>query len=77
RAKYRVYGRYGLQYNGGKLSENLAGNALNNLAGLAGQPALELPPRTYVAFTEKGPEVEMGVPNGKEEASFHVIEGKW
>jgi hypothetical protein len=59
------------------LSGTLAGEALTNLAGLGGQPALDLPPRTYVAITELGPEVEVGISYAKEEASFHVIVGKW
>ncbi len=77
RARYRPYWRYGLQNYTGKLSENLAGNALSNLAGLLGEPALNLPPRTYLAITEKGPEVETGISYAKEEASFHVVEGRW
>ncbi len=77
RARYQPYWRYGLQPNTGKLSENLANAALSNLAGLSGQPALELPPRSYVAITETGPEVELGIPYAIEEASFHVIEGHW
>ena len=77
RSRYSAFGRSGLQYNPGKLSENLQGEALINLAGLGGQPALALPPRTYVAITETGPEVETGISYAKEEASFHVIMGKW
>ena len=77
RSRYGGYGRNGLQYNPGKLSENLEGEALINLAGLGGQPALSLPPRTYVAITETGPEVETGISYAKEEASFHVIVGKF
>ncbi len=77
RSRYQVYGRYGLQFGTGKLSGNLAGEALTNLAGFGGQPALDLPTRTYVAITERGPEVEVGISYAKEEASFHVIVGKW
>jgi hypothetical protein len=71
------FGRFGAQYNGGRLSENLAGSALMDLAGLTGRPALDLPPRSYIAITETGPEVELGISYAKEEASFHLIEGKY
>jgi hypothetical protein len=69
--------QYGLQYSDQRLSANLLHDALANLAGLAGQPALQLPPKSYVAFTESGPEVALGVSNAEEEASFHVIVGTW
>ena len=66
-----------MQHNGGRLSENLAGSALMDLAGLTGRPALDLSPRSYVAITETGPEVELGISYAKEEASFHLIEGQY
>lgn len=71
------YGQYGVQLNTGRMAENLAGSALADLAGLSGQPALQLPPRSYVAITETGPEVELGISYAKEEASFHLIEGRY
>jgi hypothetical protein len=71
------FGRFGVQYNGGRLSENLTGIALMDLAGLTGRPALDLPPRSYIAIAETGPEVELGISYAKEEASFHLIEGKY
>jgi hypothetical protein len=77
RARYQPYWRNGSQLSTGKLSENLASNALSTLAGLSGQIGMELPPRSYVAITENGPEVELGVSYAKEESSFHVIEGRW
>ncbi|HEX4413129.1 MAG TPA: hypothetical protein VH107_05830 [Lacipirellulaceae bacterium] len=77
RARYQPYWRYGLQQGTSKLSENLARTEISSLAGLNGQPALELPPRSYVAITETGAEVEFGVSNAREEASFHVTEGRW
>jgi hypothetical protein len=76
-SRSRFYGRFGMQHNGGRLSENLAGSALMDLAGLTGRPALELLPRSYVAITETGPEVELGISYAKEEASFHLIEGRY
>jgi hypothetical protein len=33
--------------------------------------------RTYVAVTANGPEVELGVEGAREEASFHVVVGRW
>ena len=77
RSRYRRYGRYGSQYNAPRLSDNLAGEAIANLAGLTGEPGLELPPGTYVAITERGSEVENGISYAQEEDSFHLIEGKW
>jgi hypothetical protein len=59
------------------LNENLANRALSDLAGMNGRPALELPARSYVAVTTTGPEVETGIPYASEEASFHVIVGRW
>lgn len=61
----------------GRLSENLAEMALMDLGGLSGQAGLNLPPKSYVAVTEFGPEVETGISYAKEEGSFHVIEGRW
>ena len=73
----RLYGRYQSQVNGGQLNENLASRALSDLAGLNGRPALELPPRSYVAITTTGPEVETGISYAKEQKSFHVVVGHW
>jgi hypothetical protein len=77
RSRYGMYGRWGSQYSSGRLSDNLAAVAISELAGLSDQPALALAPRSYVAITETGPEVETGIPYAKEEASFHVLEGTW
>lgn len=33
--------------------------------------------RTYLAILETSPELELGVEGAKEEASFHVLSGKW
>ena len=69
--------RLGLDYCDEQLDDNLASDAIRSLVGIEGQPAQELPPRSYVAITETGPEVALGVPNAKVEASFHVVLGKW
>jgi hypothetical protein len=77
RSRYRRFGRYGGQFSGGRLSDNRAGSAIAELAGRTDQPGLDLPPRSYVAITETGPEVEIGISYAKEDASFHMIEGRW
>jgi hypothetical protein len=73
----RNYRRYGLEYTPERLGSNLVHDALAKLAGLSGMPPLQLPPRSYVAITKTGPEVELGLPGAREEASFHVIVGQW
>ena len=77
RSRYGIYGRYGHQFVTGKLTENLAGKTITNLAGLGGVPALDLPAKSYLAITDRGPEVAVGIEEAEEEASFHVIEGRW
>lgn len=77
RSRFGIFGRYGVNDGSANLSENLAGMALAELVGVRGQPALDLPAKSYVAITEHGPEVEVGFPDVTEEASFHVVEGRW
>ncbi len=78
RRQWRSFGgRFGNQSGESRLEANLMNEAVAELAGLAGRPALALPPRSYVAVTATGPEVELGMPGAKEEASFHVIVGQW
>jgi hypothetical protein len=36
-----------------------------------------LPARSYIAVTETGPEVTIGMDGADEEDSFHVIVGQW
>jgi hypothetical protein len=69
--------RFGLDYSVERLGGNLPNDAVAALVGSGGQPALDLPPRSYVAITEAGPEVAIGVPNAKVETSFHVVVGRW
>lgn len=59
------------------MESNLANLALADLAGLAGKEGLALPPRSYVAVTETGPEVAFGMDGVEEQASFHVLVGQW
>jgi hypothetical protein len=73
----RTYGRARPPVTVEQSTENLANRALSDLAGLSGRPALEIPPRTYIAITTGGPEVETGIRHATEEASFHVTQGQW
>jgi hypothetical protein len=77
RQQRQVYRRYGLQYSTERLGTNLAHGAISELAGLEGAPALQLPPRSYVAVTKTGAEMTIGMSGAKELASFHVILGQW
>jgi hypothetical protein len=70
-------GRFGMQQSEVRLTTNAVNERLAELAGLSGQPPLNLPPRSYVAITKTGPEVELGMRGAKEEASFHVMIGQW
>lgn len=56
----------------GRLEQLLA---LQRSSGRPGSPPLQ--PGSYVAVVEHSPEVELGTAAAREEASFHVILGKW
>ena len=77
RQSQMVRRRYGGEYGDAQFPGNLLNEAIANLGGLDGLPALQLPPRSYVAFTETGPEVEIGMSGAEEQASFHVVVGTW
>jgi len=70
-------GRYSTYSGNESLDANLAYASIATLAGTDGREGLALPPRSYVAVTETGPEVEFGMDGVEEEASFHVIVGQW
>ncbi len=36
-----------------------------------------VPPKTYIAIVNQSPEVQLGTPSAHEEASLHVVVGKW
>jgi hypothetical protein len=78
---YRQYqmnrGRYGQYYVEQTLADNLASDALAEITGIDGTSGLELAPRSYVAVTKTGPEVELGVRGADEQDSFHVVVGQW
>jgi hypothetical protein len=78
RQQRRVFRRqFGLDYGTERLSSNLQSDAIGALVGSGGEPVLALPPRSYVAVTETGPEVVIGVPDTDEQASFHLVVGSW
>jgi hypothetical protein len=78
RQQRRQFRRSGFEYSNERLSANLAGEMLIELAGLSGSvPALSLPPQSYIAITATGPEVAIGMSDADEEESFHVIVGQW
>ncbi len=73
----RLQQRYDLDYGIERLSDNLLSGAISNLAENNAEGTLNLPPNSYVAITETGPEVALGVEGAEEEASFHVLVGHW
>lgn len=77
RQQMRSFRRAGFQYGNERLSTNRMNQMLDQLAGLSNMPALATPPKSYIAVTEKGPEVPLGIEGATEEASFHVIIGQW
>ncbi|MGL4512028.1 MAG: hypothetical protein ACRCT8_02985 [Lacipirellulaceae bacterium] len=62
---------------GADLDTNLLNAGIDRIAGLDGGPALDLPPRTYVAITRKRVHTPLGVEGAEEEESFHVTVGRW
>jgi hypothetical protein len=77
RSQRRMYRRFGFDYSEDSLSKNLASEAVNKLAGLTNEPALNLTPKSYVAVMETGLEVVIGMSGVEEQASFHVVVGQW
>jgi hypothetical protein len=69
--------QYGLDYSTVALKDNLMSEVLENLAGQDGEPALQLPPQSYVAFTQTSPEAPLATASAEEVASFHVLIGRW
>jgi hypothetical protein len=78
RQQRRIFrSRFGLEYGEARLGNNLQSAAIDALVDDQGISVAELPPRTYFAVTETGPEVELGIAAADEEASFHVLVGNW
>jgi hypothetical protein len=68
--------RLGLDYSPERLDDNLMSGAIRSLGEMNGDTPDDMPPRSFVAITENGPEVDIGV-RATEEASFHVVMGRW
>jgi hypothetical protein len=77
RSTRRLFNRYRPHSANDQFNDSLMSRALSDLAGMNGRPALDLPARSYVAVTTTGPEVETGISYAKEDASFHVVVGRW
>jgi hypothetical protein len=77
RQQMRQFRRSGFQYANERLSTNLAGQMLLDLTEQSGTNLpLDLPSNSYVAITETGPEVAIGMAGVEEDESFHVIVGQ-
>jgi hypothetical protein len=59
------------------MSDNVLNSAIADLVAGNADGVLNVPRRSYVAITETGPEIELGVAGATEEASFHVLQGSW
>jgi hypothetical protein len=60
-----------------RLSENLLSEAIASLVVTADEPGLNVPNGSFIAITETGPEVELGISGAEELESFHVVVGTW
>jgi hypothetical protein len=68
---------YGMGEQFMELSDNLLQEAIAAWTSAQPQAGNAWEGRTYVAVTETGPEIALGVEGAKEEGSFHVILGNW
>lgn len=59
------------------MSDNVLNTALADLVAGNAEGVLNVPRRSYIAITETGPEIELGLEDATEEASFHVLQGTW
>jgi hypothetical protein len=75
----RGYGRSAYSSQSFEESGSLLDRALDALVAPGGSSgrSLHIDHQSYLAITRTGPEVEMGVSRYREEASFHVILGRW
>jgi hypothetical protein len=74
RGSYR-YGYYPSMPRGQGGEEDRLEGSLSDVKNLLMQR--KLAPRTYLAIVDQSPEVELGTPSARQEASFHVILGHW
>ncbi len=79
RSRQRRFQRnqFGREHSSARLGQNLLNDAIAALVATTPKTVLNLPPRSYVAITTTGPEVELGIRAAEEVASFHVLFGQW
>jgi hypothetical protein len=51
--------------------------SLAEVRALVGAEVASLEPGSYVAVVDQSPEVVLGVASARQEASYHVVLGKW
>lgn len=66
-----------VEYSLERLSENLQSDAIGSLVITADNPSLNVPNGSFIAVTETGPEVELGISAAEELGSFHILVGSW
>ncbi|MEN1680094.1 MAG: hypothetical protein AAGJ46_10910 [Planctomycetota bacterium] len=77
RIRYRGRRSRARDYGALRLNDNLLNQKLVSLTGIDGSPALDLPPRSYVAVTKESGWLDFGVDRVDEEGSFHVVIGRY
>lgn len=60
-----------------QLSENTMNASIASIVDSNAETVVNIPRRSYIAVTETNPEVDLGLADVEEEASFHVIQGNW
>jgi hypothetical protein len=69
---------YGYSYRNNSLPPaSQTGSLFERKMSQLSSPAFKLAPKSYIAIVERSAETPTGVESAKEEASFHVIYGKW
>jgi hypothetical protein len=74
---YRAGASGNVYQTGTLLSDSVLNQALMQWTNFDDDPLPGWRHRTFVAVTETGPEVDLGLDNAREEASFHVVAGRW
>jgi hypothetical protein len=69
--------RRSLEASAGDLDANLLSAGIDRIAGLDGGPALDLPPRSFVAVTRTATHAPLGGEGFQEAGGFHVVLGRW
>ncbi|MEM6799425.1 MAG: hypothetical protein AAF589_07915 [Planctomycetota bacterium] len=73
----RMRQQMGIDYAGIGANDNLLNQAIDQLTGLDGGAALALPPKSYLAITEKAGAIDIGLESADETDGFHIVIGKW